>query len=306
MRVIGGSAKGRRLATLRTLALRPTPDRVREALFDILGAWIIGARVLDLFAGSGAVGIEALSRGAQAVVFVEAHVPACRVIATSLQRCGLHARATVWQADVLHALPALQRAHATFDLIFPDPPHQTALVEDTLTHVGDGALLTRDGQVVAEHFFKRPLQEHYGRLYHIRVARYGAVALSWYRLAVCKGVDDTEEPTAREALPTHASILKRAQRDMFRRLAAQLGVPFTILEVRAHAETLRHRVARRHAQADDASEADLTVLHGQFTTLERLTPEEQACALPIDTDAPQAPQRLLETVRALGEAQCRL
>jgi len=98
-----------------------------------------------------------------------------------------------------------------------------------------------------------------------------------------------------------ATFLKRAQRDAFRRLAAQLGVPFTILEFRAHAETLRRRVAQRSAQGDDASEADLTVLHGQLAALEPLTAEEQVSALTIDTDARQAPQRLLDAVRAMGE-----
>ena len=98
-----------------------------------------------------------------------------------------------------------------------------------------------------------------------------------------------------------ATFLKRAQRDAFQRLAAQLGVPFTILEFRATAETLRCRVAQRSAQGDDASEADLAVLHGQLAAREPLTAAEQVYAFTIDTDAPQAPQRLLEAVRALGE-----
>jgi aminoglycoside phosphotransferase family enzyme/predicted kinase len=98
-----------------------------------------------------------------------------------------------------------------------------------------------------------------------------------------------------------ATFLKRAQRDAFRHLAAQLGVLCTILEFRAPEERLRHRVAQRSAQADDASEADLAVLPGQFAALEPLTAEEQASALTIDTDAPQAPQRLLEAVRAMEE-----
>src|SRR5918911_2113610 len=106
MRVIAGSAKGRRLTTLRTLALRPTPARVREALFNILGERLDGACVLDLFAGSGAIGLEALSRGAGQVLFVEVHEPACRLIEKNLQACGLHERATIWRADVLNALPA--------------------------------------------------------------------------------------------------------------------------------------------------------------------------------------------------------
>jgi predicted kinase len=98
-----------------------------------------------------------------------------------------------------------------------------------------------------------------------------------------------------------ATCLKRAQRDAFRRLAAQLGVPFTILECRAHPETLRRRVAQRSAQGADASEADLAVLHGQLAALEPLTANEQISALTIDTDAPQASQRLLEAVRAMAE-----
>jgi hypothetical protein len=98
-----------------------------------------------------------------------------------------------------------------------------------------------------------------------------------------------------------ATFLKRAQREAFRHLAAQLNVPCTILEFRASEETLRRRVAQRSAQADDASEADLAVLHGQFATLEPLTAAEQAAALTIDTEAPQAPQRLLEAIRALEE-----
>ena len=98
-----------------------------------------------------------------------------------------------------------------------------------------------------------------------------------------------------------ATFLKHTQRGAFRRLAAQLGVPFTILAFRAHPETLRRRVAQRSAQGADASEANLAVLHGQLVALEPLTPNEQVYALTIDTDAPQAPQRLLDAVRAMGE-----
>ena len=96
-----------------------------------------------------------------------------------------------------------------------------------------------------------------------------------------------------------ATFLTRAQRDAFRRLAARLGVPFTILEFRADAETLRRRVAHRSAQGHDASEADVAVLHGQLAALESLTAAEQTYALTVDTAAPQAPQRLLEAVQAL-------
>jgi 16S rRNA (guanine966-N2)-methyltransferase len=182
LRVIGGSAKGRRLATLRTLALRPTPDRVREALFNILGTRINAAAVLDLFAGSGAIGLEALSRGARLTCFVEAHEPACRLIENNLRCCGLHVPGSVWCRDVLDALPTLKRQGKTFDIIFLDPPYRTSLVEEALLQLGDGQLLTAQGQVIAEHFFKRALPERYGRLGRARVARFGDVALSFYRV----------------------------------------------------------------------------------------------------------------------------
>jgi len=182
LRVIAGSAKGRRLGTLRTLALRPTPDRVREALFNILGVRIDGAAVLDLCAGSGAIGLEALSRGASRAIFVEAHAPACRLIENNLRLCGLRADGAVWCRDLLEALRALKMQGQTFEVIFLDPPYHTALLEEALHQLSDGRLLTAQGQVIAEHFFKRALQEHYGRLQRVRVARFGDVALSFYRV----------------------------------------------------------------------------------------------------------------------------
>jgi 16S rRNA (guanine966-N2)-methyltransferase len=182
LRVIAGSAKGRRLATLRTSALRPTPDRVREALFNILGGRIDGAAVLDLFAGSGAIGLEALSRGARVAVFVEAHEPACRLIENNLQRCGLYEHAVVWCREVLKAIPALKIHSRTFEVIFLDPPYQTPLLEDALHQLSDGRLLGVGGQVIAEHFFKRALPERLGELHRTRLARFGDVALSFYRV----------------------------------------------------------------------------------------------------------------------------
>jgi 16S rRNA (guanine966-N2)-methyltransferase len=182
VRVIAGSAKGRRLRTLQTLALRPTADRVREALFNILGAQIGGAAILDLFAGSGAVGLEALSRGARLAMFVEVHAPACRVIENNLRLCGLQEQATVWCDNVLKVLPTLKKQEQTFDVIFLDPPYRATLVEDALQQLGDARLLSTDGQVIAEHFYKRELPERYGRLRRVRVARFGDVALSFYRI----------------------------------------------------------------------------------------------------------------------------
>jgi 16S rRNA (guanine966-N2)-methyltransferase len=191
VRVIAGSAKGRRLATMRTQALRPTADRVREALFNILGVHIDGAAILDLFAGSGAVGLEALSRGARLAWFVEVHQPACRLIEKNLRLCSLHERAKVWCGDVLNVLATLKLQGQMFDVIFLDPPYRSSLAEDALHQLGDGRLLSGGGQAIAEHFFKHGLPERHGRLGRARTARFGDVALSFYR------VQDQEEEDGR-------------------------------------------------------------------------------------------------------------
>jgi 16S rRNA G966 N2-methylase RsmD len=113
---------------------------------------------------------------------VEAHAPACRVIEKNLRGCGLDAQGLVCCRDVLDALPALRQQGQTFDVIFLDPPYRTSLVEDTLRQLGDGRLLSAQGLVIAEHFFKRGLAERYGRLRRVREARFGDVALSFYRV----------------------------------------------------------------------------------------------------------------------------
>jgi 16S rRNA (guanine(966)-N(2))-methyltransferase RsmD len=143
--------------------------------------------VLDLFAGSGAIGLEALSRGAHSVIFVEAHEPACRLIDKNLRLCGLQGPATVWRGDALEVLLALKSRSERFDLIWLDPPYQTTLVEDALTQLGDGVVLAPGGVVVAEHFVKRQLRERYGQLGNVRLARFGDVALSFYRVQESEG-----------------------------------------------------------------------------------------------------------------------
>jgi 16S rRNA (guanine(966)-N(2))-methyltransferase RsmD len=125
--------------------------------------------------------LEALSRGARQAVFVEAHEPACRLIEKNLRLCGLYEQAAVWCGDVRNALPALKMQGYTFDVIFLDPPYRTALLEETLQQLGDARLSSPGGQVIAEHFFKRVLPGRYGRLYRVREARFGNVALSFYR-----------------------------------------------------------------------------------------------------------------------------
>lgn len=148
MRVIAGKAKGRQLAAPRGRITRPTSDRVREALFSILGARVPGSRVLDLYAGTGALGIEALSRGAAHATFVDRDARAVAVIRMNLANCGLAHDATVVRADVRAALRDLARRGETFDLVFFDPPYLSAEWPRCLLDLP--AVLAPDGIVVRE------------------------------------------------------------------------------------------------------------------------------------------------------------
>src|SRR5689334_11571765 len=127
MRVIAGIYKGRRLKTLEGSALRPTSDRMRETLFNILAPRIEGARLLDLCAGSGAIGIEALSRGAAHVTFVEASRKAASVISENLRHCGIRENYRFIARDALAALKYAARDNQQFDIIYFDPPYDSDL-----------------------------------------------------------------------------------------------------------------------------------------------------------------------------------
>lgn len=150
MRVIGGSARGRRLATVPGRGTRPTSDRVRESLFDILGARPVDADVLDLFAGTGALGIEALSRGARRAVLVESARRAAEVARRNLEACGFQDRAELLVQRDRHALPFLARRGNRFDLVFLDPPYARGLSGRALEALGRLRLVAPGGLVVLE------------------------------------------------------------------------------------------------------------------------------------------------------------
>ena len=179
MRVVAGQARGRRLQTPRGLGVRPTSERVRQALMDILAPWTQGRRWLDLYAGSGAVGIEALSRGAGQVVFVERHRLACRTILANLQQTGLQDRAELRCQEVRSALAQLAQEGRRFDVIFADPPYQphgAPLEELEILLV---RLLAPGGLVAVEHSARhRP--PRWASLRRVREARYGETQISFY------------------------------------------------------------------------------------------------------------------------------
>ena len=147
MRVITGKARGVQLKTPDGMATRPTTDRVKEALFSIIQFEIPGATVLDLFGGTGQLGIEALSRGAKRAVFVDSGEPACRLIRENLKRTKLEAAATVIRSDYLDYL---KRCRETFQIIFLDPPYAEVFLENALKRITEIDILQSGGIIVAE------------------------------------------------------------------------------------------------------------------------------------------------------------
>jgi 16S rRNA (guanine966-N2)-methyltransferase len=181
-RIISGRGKGRRLKTPRGLETRPTAARLRQSLFDILAPVLPGCRFLDAFAGSGAIGLEALSRGASRVVFVDASAPAIAAIRENVAAlAAAGGDVQVLRQDARIALAALADSGVRFDVIYLDPPYDSELYEEVLELVSTMGLLRDEGVAVAEHFHKRALPETIGRLARTRSVRVGDHRLSFYR-----------------------------------------------------------------------------------------------------------------------------
>ena len=185
MRIIAGKFRSRTLRSLKGQKLRPTSDRLRETLFNILGPAVGGSVFVDLFAGTGAVGIEAISRGARYAVFVEEHAPAVALIRRNLESLGIGAEAEILGMAVERGMEKLEarRVHAQF--IFLDPPYAADTeYEDALEALGESPLVAPEGRVIVEHLRKRELPERVGELELARVVEQGDAALSFYRLAL--------------------------------------------------------------------------------------------------------------------------
>lgn len=181
LRLIAGEYRGLRLATLRGKRMRPTAERVREAIFNIVGFDLSGLWVLDLFAGTGAMGLEALSRGAGFVVMVDQHPAAFRLIGRNLAACGNPQNAKVYKLDLRRGLKGFTRHGYLFDLVFMDPPYGRGLSQRCLEQLGKGTLLNPAATVVSEHAIEEDLTSTYGCLQRQTVRRYGSTAVSFYR-----------------------------------------------------------------------------------------------------------------------------
>jgi 16S rRNA (guanine966-N2)-methyltransferase len=186
MRVIAGKFRSRSLQSLKGLALRPTSDRLRETLFNVLAERVADARFVDAFAGTGAVGIEALSRGAREVIFIENHVPAVALIRKNLQALGIQSLGSVLALDTLRGLQRLvanrPAASSLVDIVYLDPPYAAAQdYRRVLTFLGAAPFLAEGSLVIAEHRSSVELPETFGDLSRVRVLRQGDATLSFYR-----------------------------------------------------------------------------------------------------------------------------
>ncbi|HEX5735562.1 MAG TPA: 16S rRNA (guanine(966)-N(2))-methyltransferase RsmD [Blastocatellia bacterium] len=180
MRVIGGKYRGRTLRAPHGAEVRPTSDRLRETLFNIIAPWIEGSRFLDICAGSGAVGIEALSRGAACVTFIDSSRRACAVIESNLASLAITSDAIIINRDAVAALKRLSGDEAKFDIIFFDPPYASEVYSQVLSVLAAGHLLAPEARVIAEHRAKTPPAAEYGGLKIFREVKQGESALAFY------------------------------------------------------------------------------------------------------------------------------
>lgn len=182
MRIIAGTAKGRKLASFRGLSIRPTTDKVREAIFNILTQSFPFKNVLDLFAGTGAMGVEALSRGAEKATLVDSDPRAIRVIKKNLELCRFTEQAVIMNMDVESALHILSKKEKRFDLILIDPPYEASMTGSALKSIDEQGLLSPDGIIVSESS-KRMIWD--GALKGIKLTdrrSYGDTVVSFYRI----------------------------------------------------------------------------------------------------------------------------
>ena len=185
MRIIAGAYRSRVLTAPAGMSTRPTSDRLRETLFNVLAPRIAGARFLDLYAGSGAVGIEALSRGAASVAFVERAAPALKALRANLAALRIESGISVHATGVAAFLRGPRSGAAEFDIVFLDPPYEAEEeYEGTLGALGGegSGFLAAGAVVISEHRRKTELEEIYGSLRRTRVLKQGDAALSFYEV----------------------------------------------------------------------------------------------------------------------------
>ncbi len=186
MRVISGTARGTRLVSPGAANIRPTLDQIKESFFNQVGPGLEGKTFLDLFAGSGSIGVEALSRGAATVVFVEPNAKSRRVLLQNLAKCKMmndeeSARWDLLQSSAQASLQTLKNRGLRFDMVYIDPPFSENLYEPTLRKLAASGILHRDAVVVVEHFHKTVLLKNYDKLRRYKDRRFGDCCLAFFK-----------------------------------------------------------------------------------------------------------------------------
>jgi len=179
LKVVGGIAKGRRIRPPKT-SLRPTSEKVKEALFDILKERVNGSIFLDLYAGTGGVGIEALSRKAKRVIFVESNPSSIKGLKENISSLGFEERVDIIASSARGFLEKAIERGERFDIIFLDPPYHTGEIDRIFKILSEGDILSQKGVLVAEHFKKKRLPEEVGHLMLLREYRYGDTVLTLF------------------------------------------------------------------------------------------------------------------------------
>lgn len=187
MRVISGEFRGRNLEQLVGMEIRPTSDRVKESLFNILGTRLIDCAFLDLFAGTGGIGIEAYSRGASRVVFIDESAKSIKILKSNLDKLGISEKVEVHNTDYLNAINKLAYDNKKFDIIFIDPPYLKGYEQNALTQISECKMLADEGIIIVEHDLKDKMPESTGKLKLTRQNKYGNTMLSFYGLTLKAG-----------------------------------------------------------------------------------------------------------------------
>lgn len=181
MRVISGQARGHKLRTPEGRSTRPTTDRIKESLFNIISPDLYDCEFLDLFSGSGAIGIEALSRGAKESIFVDSSNKCKEIIESNLKFTKLFDKAKVYKKDVLEAIYLLGREDKKFDIIFLDPPYNEGLAEPTLKAIIDSDILNKQGYIIVESSSKLPTPK-ISNIKQLREKNYKTTTMTFFGL----------------------------------------------------------------------------------------------------------------------------
>ena len=183
MRIITGKARGLKLTTPKNWDVRPTADRVKESLFNIIGSKIIGAQVLDLFAGTGNLGLESWSRGAEHVVFTDMSRESLRLVSSNIAKCRAEGATETILGDACQLIERLYKKGARFDFVFADPPYNKGLVQRVISALAEHGLLNDGGYLIAEHSAHDDLGTLPRCFELVRCETYGETKISFIRFA---------------------------------------------------------------------------------------------------------------------------